>query len=298
VETDDDVAAPDRHRQLLQQLDEQTETLRTSEGWQRWLAFASSFTEYSLNNQLLILMQRPEATRVAGYRAWQALGRQVNKGERGIAILAPLTRKVEDDDGQCTRVLSGFRIVRVFDVAQTAGDTVVKLTLPDVTGSSQQVFDAMLAAAHAEALHVVQRREQGDVNGKRGWINHATRTITLIDYGQGVDNLTRTMLHELGHWCDPSAGHSESRNGDPVLELVAEGAAWIVGAGLLGLDMIEASSTYVASWLERIEILDADFVSQLASRTLHVARRLQSVVSPHLDGIEIRSGLWPSIAAE
>jgi hypothetical protein len=64
-----------------------------------------------------------------------------------------------------------------------------------------------------------------------------------------------SSLHELGRWCDPSTSQSEAEEGEPVLEVTAESAAWIVGAGLLGLDMIEASSTYVASWLERIDTL-------------------------------------------
>jgi hypothetical protein len=65
------------------------EHLTTGEDWQRFLDTARRFRTYSLNNLLLIFLQRPDATRVAGYRTWQSLGRQVRRGEQGIAILAP-----------------------------------------------------------------------------------------------------------------------------------------------------------------------------------------------------------------
>src|SRR4029079_7796016 len=119
----------------------EVERLRTTDGWQRWLAFAGRFTTYSLRNQLLVQMQRPNATRVAGYKAWKALGRQVNKGERGIAILAPRTRLVEDEAGDRKRVVSGFHVVRVFDVSQTSGPPLPELTMPAVTGSNERIFD-------------------------------------------------------------------------------------------------------------------------------------------------------------
>ena len=65
---------------------EQVEELRSSEAWTRFLTFAQAFHRYSINNLLLILAQKPEATHVAGYRTWQSIGRQVRKGERGIRI--------------------------------------------------------------------------------------------------------------------------------------------------------------------------------------------------------------------
>src|SRR5688500_16435198 len=80
------------------------ENLTTGEEWQRFLDTARRFRTYSLNNLLLIFAQRPDATRVAGHRTWQSVGRQVRRGEHGIAILAPCTYKnrpdtrIEDDE--------------------------------------------------------------------------------------------------------------------------------------------------------------------------------------------------------
>jgi antirestriction protein ArdC len=268
-----------RHRQLLEQLHAEAETLRTTDGWQRWLKVASRFRQYSLNNQLLIAMQRPDATRVAGYKAWQDFGRHVNKGERGIAILAPLTRRVDDDDGDTQRVLLGFKVVRVFDVVQTSGEPLPMLALPDIAGSSTQLFDALVAAAHAEELEVRQQQQPSDWLGPRGWINHEHRVITLVDYGQGVDNMTRTLLHELAHYCDPVAGAPTAKKGDAILEIVAESAAWIVGDSVLGLEMMDASATYVASWLEAFAF-DDELAAEVADHTLQVAKTLEALVTP------------------
>jgi hypothetical protein len=74
-------------------LAEQVAALRDGQDWQRWLATAARLPDYSLNNVLLIAAQRPQATAVAGFTAWKALGRQVDKGEKGIAILAPIVRR-------------------------------------------------------------------------------------------------------------------------------------------------------------------------------------------------------------
>ncbi len=76
----------------------QVEALRDSERWTQFLAFAGAFHRYSLNNVLLILSQRPDAERVAGFRKWQALGRQVRKGEKSLRIYGYSTKKVTEQD--------------------------------------------------------------------------------------------------------------------------------------------------------------------------------------------------------
>ncbi|CAN5767983.1 hypothetical protein BH20ACT23_BH20ACT23_28680 [soil metagenome] len=89
------------------------ESLVSSEQWAAMLRVAARFHHYSFNNQLLIYAQRPDATRVAGYRAWQRLGRQVRRRESGIAILAPCVyrTKVKDDEGEGElNSLAGFRV--------------------------------------------------------------------------------------------------------------------------------------------------------------------------------------------
>ena len=90
--------APDRLRQLHTQLENAFTELVSGDDWRRMLNAATRFHHYSPANVILILRQRPDATRVAGYRTWQTLGRQVRRGQRGIAILAPCTYKAGGDD--------------------------------------------------------------------------------------------------------------------------------------------------------------------------------------------------------
>ena len=98
-----------------------------SEQLKQFLNTMSSFHNYSFGNCMLTARQKPEATMVAGFRAWQKLKRQVRKGEKGICILAPMVGKKEADDGSSEKAVFGFRAVHVFDVSQTDGQP-----LPDI----------------------------------------------------------------------------------------------------------------------------------------------------------------------
>lgn len=104
------------------------EQLKSSEGWLRWLKVRSSFHSYSATNQLLIALQNPNATRVAGFQKWLKLGRCVRKGEKGIKIFAPVPpskKKLEDwksagaDPRKRPRTL--FKLTSVFDLSRTPG---------------------------------------------------------------------------------------------------------------------------------------------------------------------------------
>jgi antirestriction protein ArdC len=97
-----------------------------SEALTSYLAAMAKFRNYSLYNLLLILRQCPNATRVAGFRTWQSLGRYVKKGEKGIMILAPMFRRIAEQTDERTtaddsRSLIGYRAVYVFNESQTAG---------------------------------------------------------------------------------------------------------------------------------------------------------------------------------
>ncbi len=124
----------DRIRELHDQLLAGVEALVDSDRWREFLAVAARFHRYSPTNVLLILLQAPHASRVAGYRRWQSLGRQVRKGERGIAMFAPCVyraRALDDEEAaaspELAKVLRGFRPTFVWDISATDGDP-----LPDV----------------------------------------------------------------------------------------------------------------------------------------------------------------------
>lgn len=102
-------------------LQEAVAEIVSGDEWKRMLQIAAKFHNYSFNNQLMIFLQRPEATVVAGFNRWKSLGRFVKKGEKGLAIFAPCKykTKVEDDNGndndKSFQQIRGFRVVHVFD---------------------------------------------------------------------------------------------------------------------------------------------------------------------------------------
>ena len=266
-----------KHEALLTKLLEQVENLISSGQWQSWLKVAARFRKYSFHNQLLILAQRPDATRVAGYRAWMELGRHVRKGEKGIAIFAPLTRKVTDDEtGEERRAVTGFRIVHVFDLSQTEGEPLPEPEFPAVQLDDEAVMKRLVEATEKAGFQLVDA-EPEEADGARGWFDLRGRaTITLVT-GYPTASRARTLLHELAHSCDPELTF-ESANGlgRTIPEVVAESAAYIIGTGL-GIEMSDASTFYVASWLRDT---DPEKLELVVSRTSATADRLEQLVSP------------------
>ena len=93
----------DRLKAAHDKLTEAVESIVSGDDWQRMLKVASKFHKYSFNNHLMIFLQRPEATLVAGFRKWQELDRQVRKGEKGIAIFAPCKYRTRSRPTTATR---------------------------------------------------------------------------------------------------------------------------------------------------------------------------------------------------
>ena len=126
------MTAKNNHSELIDQLTEGIANLTSSEQWQDYLNFQSRFHRYSFGNVLLIALQRPDATRVAGFNAWKKSNRFVRKGEKAIWILAPMVYKNPDaEEGEGDRVIRGFKFVPVFDVAQTDGEELPDGVRPD-----------------------------------------------------------------------------------------------------------------------------------------------------------------------
>jgi len=269
------MAVPD-HTQteaLLERLGESARLLATSAGWQRWLSVASRFHHYSLNNQLLILVQRPDATRVAGYRAWQGLGRQVKRGERAIAIFAPTTRRIpQEDSDEPKRIVVGFRVAGVFDVDQTEGEPLPELALPEVRVPDDGLLGRLIDLAGA-AGHPVRLVDAADP-GVRGWFTRTTGQICLVSTYSRASQ-TRTLLHELAHARDPLLAQGDRARG----ELVAESSAYIIGTGHFGLDMDDASALYVAVWSGG----DTDRLYELASTVTATVRQMERLFEPETE---------------
>lgn len=260
----------------LERIEDCLETINTDEDWLQFLAFQSLFYNYSFGNAMLIYSQNPEASYVKGYKAWNKLGRYVKKGAKGLAILAPCFKKVEvfkepedkseylDAEGEkeTKRIISGFRIAYVFDIADTDGsDEYLPVLVKGLAGNSlqeQEIYEGLKSFISKE--HCVQ-----EVKGtaSKGSYNLETGVISVrsdLEYLQKV----KTILHEYAHAVD-FAMHPETDMDRNRRELIAESVAFVVSLRL-GLDTSSYSVGYIKSWLkdkDELKII-ADSVQKVA----------------------------------
>ena len=164
-------------KEITERLEQGVKEIFTSERYTEYLDTMSKFHNYSFNNTLLITMQKPDATLVAGYQAWQKkFNRHVKRGEKGIQIIAPTPvkekqeiEKIDPDtqepiigeDGQpeteiVEMVIPRFRVATVFDVSQTEGEPIAELDVPELTGSRTDREHHALCVG-CDALGRVQR---------------------------------------------------------------------------------------------------------------------------------------------
>src|SRR3954466_13826446 len=190
-----------------ERLAEAVDALVSSDSWKSWLDSRAKFHTYSLGNTMLIAFQKPDASLVAGFKTWQSMGRHVRKGEKGIAILAPIVRKVKDADGETREVsddsgrrVVGFRTVYVFDVAQTDGDALPEAPVSLPKGGRQEDYMRLQDLAEKEGLSVTVEDLSGGTNGS---VNRATKVVTLgkhlFQTGSPAARI-KTLTHELAHW--------------------------------------------------------------------------------------------------
>ncbi|ERK72733.1 hypothetical protein N136_00887, partial [Leifsonia aquatica ATCC 14665] len=230
---------------------EQVQQLADSGQWRAFLEFARSFHNYSLNNLLLILAQNPDATMVAGFRQWQAKGRQVRKGEKSIKIFGYRERKTEtaaDDETPADdeRVVRYFPTLSVFDIAQTdpieGADPVPSDPTHRLVGDDDHGVIAPLTAHLESRGWRVSREPLADASG---YTDPETLRVILAE-GISVEQSAKTLIHETAH--------IELRHIDSVeeyrlhrgrMEVEAESVAFVV-AGLCGFDTSAYSIGYIA----------------------------------------------------
>jgi hypothetical protein len=233
--------------------------------FKRYLAFAARFHNYSANNTLLILVQRPSSTRIAGYRTWQSLGRQVRRGEEGLKILAPIFRTVEDEDtGHKARILRSFKVVKVFDVSQTDPVPGAELSperpqpkaLRGDSEAARTLSGSLRGLCEAEGLAVRESGEELDAlcPGANGLYSRENKLILLRET-LGGDQKAKSLTHEVAHHLlHRDAPVSEAER--PTLEAEAEGTAYAV-LSYFGVDASGYSFAYVAHWAEEKELVKA-----------------------------------------
>jgi len=274
----------------------------SSDGWRAWLRTAARFHQYSFLNTLLIHAQRPDATHVAGYRVWQSLGRQVDKGQRGIRILAPIVRRIELDQEQQVqapppdtpaqpgpaRTVVGFRPAYVWDVTQTSGKP---LAAPPpraraVTGRAPAgLWDALAAQVARAGFGLREHTLPGTMDGLTDF---AARLVT-IDPEPDDAHRAVTLAHELAHirLHDPFAAGTDATptservatgncRGDQ--EVDAESVAYLV-ATVHGIDTADYTFDYLAGWASSKADSIVDVTQRLGTRVVRTAHAILERIS-------------------
>ena len=226
--------------ELLDTLTEGISKLTTSDEWQRHLDCQSRFYRYSPNNVMLIAMQRHEATHVAGFNAWRKHGRFVRKGEKAIWILAPMVYKSKDDEKSEDeqRVIRGFKMVPVFDIASTDGEDLPSVCRTLTGDDPAGLFERLAEVAHSIGFTVEHAELPGSVNGDCNHQLHRIRVEITNSPAQRVKTLAHEIVHALLH---------EKYDNRPLAEMEAESTAYVV-CQALGLDTSDYSFGYVATW--------------------------------------------------
>lgn len=246
-----------------------------SETLVKYLDLLSRFHHYSFRNCLLIAIQRPDATQVAGFNRWKELGRFVKKGEHGIAILAPLVykKKAEDEvapeeaeDGN-VRTLRGFKVVHVFDVTQTEGQE-----LPEFAQTGGDPGEALSRLeAYVQTYGITLRYDQ--IPG--GALGVSKGGEIIIQPGMTPAQTFCTLVHELAHEL-LHKGERRKQTTKTVKETEAEAVAFVV-ARAMGLQTSTTSSDYIQLYagdkdvlnesLELIQTLAAEIVEALQAKS-------------------------------
>jgi hypothetical protein len=234
-----------RREEARAQFEAACDELRSSEGWRRFAKARAILRGYSLNNTMLIMAQRPDATTVASYRRWLDLGRQVRRGERSLRIWAPSLRRGRDEStGEETTTVRTFVLVPVFDISQTEGPPLPEPPpVAPLTGDSHAHLLSCLERGASDAGYAVERREV--LPGRaEGFVDHERRVIALSRKLE-PNGQVAVLVHELAH----VHGARYRDLGRAGAEVVAETAAFIA-LSAARLDTGAQSVPYVSGWAD------------------------------------------------
>ena len=250
---------------IMKSLEEGVEKIFTSEQYHVYLDTMSKFHNYSFNNTLLIALQRPDATLVAGYQTWQKkFQRHVKRGEKGIKIIAPVPvkekreiEKVDEEtqeivigeDGQpetevVERILPRFRVTTVFDVSQTDGEPLPTIEAKELEGDVIIYEDFMKGLEELSPVPFQFIEIEGGAKG------YYSKKYIAIQKGMSNAQTMKTAVHETAHAIlhDRDIMEENGLTKDRMTkEVEAESVAYVV-CNRFGLDTSDYSFSYIAGW--------------------------------------------------
>jgi len=308
--------------ELHEKLTGAVETLVSGEDWARALAFAARFRSRSFNNTLLIWVQHeaafeagrvpePVPSYVAGYKQWQQLGRQVQKGQPGYMIFAPVTGRFasatpadvsswrrlgpreKPKPGEVARSkMVGARPAYVWDVSQTAGDPIPEPPSPKLLEGEAPVglWEGLAAQISALGFEVLRVSDAGQIGGADGVTDYTTRQVSVrTDVTEA--NQIATLVHELAHVLMHDPADQEARQHRGIREVEAESVALMIGAAH-GMDTSGYTIPYVAGWASSVKDSEpGDVIKATGERV----RKTALAILDQLDTNQAANGTPPGL---
>jgi hypothetical protein len=248
-----------RITERIQDLAQATDAARVSQEMQRYLDMCASFHQYSPYNVWLILMSQPNASYVAGFKKWLSMGRYVRKGQHGIPILAPIITTLTNEKGEEEQRLVSFKVVYVFDVSQTAGESLPEPPDWKSPEKNAELQERLMNFAQSKGIQVQFKSIGRDIQG----VSMGGKII--LD----PEACTKTIIHEIAH---EMLHHVEHVLTDHTYrELEAESVAYVVARhfGLNGLSspnynaLHGATANLIIEHLERIRNTAAEIIKAI-----------------------------------
>lgn len=248
---------------LTDQLEQGVKAVFESESYKNYLSCMSKFHRYSISNSILIHMQRPDASYVAGYTDWQKkFHRQVNRGEKGIAIIAPspYKRKVSEtvkDQNGCPVLnadgsvkkevrevpVEGYKVTYCFDISQTSGEDLPTYRVDELKGTVKDFENIDRAVRDISPVPIFT---EDITSGAKGYFSDSSKKI-VIKEGMDEAQTLKTEIHELAHSILHSSEGSEKDKDRRTMEVQADSIAYVVSEHY-GLDTGSYSFPYIAGW--------------------------------------------------
>ena len=295
----------EKTKAAFERIEQGVKDVYSSENFKQYLSCLSKFHSYSLNNTLLILSQKPEATLVAGYRSWQNnFNRHVNKGEKGLTILAPVVFKEKremnqlDENGNIVLDASGntlkeerevnityFRTTTVFDISQTSGEPLPTF-VHDLTGSSQEVQALIQTIQTICTIPIEFKTETEDLvllTGAKGYYSPSTDKIVVNKDLEDLQ-IAKTLIHEYAH----SILHKQTDKTHSQREIEAESLAFVL-CDHFGLDTSEYSFGYIASYANKDFDELKSILVNIQSTAHEMIEQLEPVFKEKLHMIEMKN---------
>lgn len=264
-------------KEITDKLEEGIMKLMQSEKYTDYLKTMSKFHNYSFNNTILIAMQKPDASLVAGYEAWKKFGRQVQKGEKGIKIIAPMKVKrnelvdkldtngkpVIGSDGKIQKekvevIIPTFKVANVFDVSQTEGKELPSIGVNELAG---QVKDYSKLSEALISISPVPVEVTDITSGAKGYFSPSEQKICIKSDMSEAQTL-KTLVHEISHSLLHDKEHQRVEGIEDTAnkarsnkEVEAESVAYSV-CNYFGLDTSDYSFAYIAGWSKGKDLAD------------------------------------------